>query len=481
MSLPVDESPPVPPTSLWRFTPSGLSGSSSWSQMIDVHGLSEITRPAGGSSTFGGGSAFLLGGYSTNRTSSETSNILGTQPLPGILSYNYSTNTFINNSVAAFNTYGTSEFGEMHFINGMNGHHGLVAAFGGDYSTNIFWNDNGAKLRNFSTIHVYNPATNMWMNQTASGTIPEPRDRFCATGVEGDKGTYEIFIFGGHVASGTGDPEASANPAKQATNILHDEVFVLTIPGFNWQKADYSPSWPRIGHTCNLVGKRQMMVVGGLNPSAITKSALLSQEDPWPNGIGIFDLSEMQWASKYDANASAYITPRVVKNWYETNGGFFPKTWDDPELEEYFTGTTGTTTSPPSSTTSAQSSGSSTVSPTRSSSIGPIVGGVVGGIGGALVIIAFLWFFFRRSKQTRKPGDAYSLHSRDDREPIALASAVEKALPAELPEKSRRPPAEVDGTGRDRKEPWSDTSTMRSPVSPVVEAPTHNGRVELEA
>ena len=404
--------------------------------------------------------------------------MLGNQPLPGILTYDFTRNAFTNNSATSFNTYGTSEFGEMQYININNGKHGLVAAFGGDYSTTTSWKDNGWKLQTFGKIHMYNPDSKTWYNQTASGTIPERRDRFCATGVQGDNGTYEIFIFGGHVPSSSGYPEASVTIADQARNILRDEVFVLTIPGFNWQKAKYSPRWPRMGHTCNVVGNRQMAIVGGLNPSANSKSKLLSQQDPWANGIGIFDLTEMRWKSKYEAQAASYVTPQAVKSWYKRNGGPYPHTWDDPGLEVYFTGNQVTTTPAPlPSTASSPGSSSSAAAAPSNSSTGAIIGGVVGGIGGALIIIAALLFLLRRRGQTGGPEDAFSLHSRDDQAEVSPAKD-EKPLATELPATSKGSIAELSG---DLKIPWSEASTLRSPISPLVEAPNRNGRIELAA
>jgi hypothetical protein len=201
---------------------------------------------------------------------------------------------------------------------------------------------------------MYNPDFKTRYNQRASGTIPETRDRFCATGAQSDNGTYEILVFGGHVPSSSGDPEASATIADQARNVLRDEVFVLTIPGFNWQKAKYSSQWPRMGHTCNVVGYRQMANCGRTQPSASSKLKLLSRKDPWANGIGIFDMTERQWKSKYEAQAASYVTPQVVKSWYKRNGGPYPQTWDDPSLEAYFKGNQVTTTpAPPSSTPSS--------------------------------------------------------------------------------------------------------------------------------
>lgn len=59
-----------------------------------------------------------------------------------------------------------------------------------------------------------------------------------------------------------------------------------------------------------------MLSIGGFNPLDANKDA--TSTDPMPQGLQIFDLTEMTWSSKYDANAAPYTTPQVVKAWYQT-------------------------------------------------------------------------------------------------------------------------------------------------------------------
>ena len=32
--------------------------------------------------------------------------------------------------------------------------------------------------------------------------------------------------------------------------------------------------------------------------------------DPWPQGLGIFDMSAMEWKANYDPEAKAYVSPK---------------------------------------------------------------------------------------------------------------------------------------------------------------------------
>ena len=61
-----------------------------------------------------------------------------------------------------------------------------------------------------------------------------------------------------------------------------------------------------------------MLSIGGLNPLDVNNENSVFSTDPIPQGLQIFDLTEMTWSSKYDANAAPYITPQVVKAWYQT-------------------------------------------------------------------------------------------------------------------------------------------------------------------
>lgn len=167
--------------------------------------------------------------------------------------------------------------------------------------------------------------------------IPNARSRFCSVGTQGDNGTYEIFIYGGHVSSPTGfDPQSSDADAQRHRNVAFDEVIVLSLPGFVWIKANYTATNPRISHACNIAANRQMIITGGLNPASINQSELIQRRDTWIQGAGVFDLRTMQWKDHYNTNAELYTTPDAVKSWYAAND-LFPAKWDDPSIEQLFT------------------------------------------------------------------------------------------------------------------------------------------------
>ena len=97
----------------------------------------------------------------------------------------------------------------------------------------------------------------------------------------------QISLFGG-----------AGNSGIEATLSL-GSVYVLSLPAFNWQQTTYTPQVGRFDHTCN-IKDRQMIVVGGYVNTLADYNANIGKTyvgsvDPWSQGIGVFDLSEMQW------------------------------------------------------------------------------------------------------------------------------------------------------------------------------------------
>jgi len=46
--------------------------------------------------------------------------------------------------------------------------------------------------------------------------------------------------------------------------MLHRDAYVLSLPGFFWKRLPDSTAGGRAGHSCAAVGKRQVLVVGGI-------------------------------------------------------------------------------------------------------------------------------------------------------------------------------------------------------------------------
>ena len=127
------------------------------------------------------------------------------------------------------------------------------------------------------------------------------------------------------------------------------------------------------------------------------------EDEPWPNGLGIFDMTKLDWTNEYDAAAPAYERPNLVSQFYASNSSY-PIEWGDPELESIFTSPNGTaTTNVSGSSSSSSNSGGKMVN--------YVVGGVIGAIA-ALAIFASL-IFWRRCRYKRKEKRSQNLAELD--------------------------------------------------------------------
>jgi len=189
-----------------------------------------------------------------------------------------------------------------------------------------------------------------------------------------------------------------------------------------------------------------MVTIGGLLSGV--KTANLTK-DTLKQGLGIFDLTGLQWRSSYDASAEAYRSPTIVKDDIKTNGQY-PSSWDSKVVEGLFTNKgkwsmsvteswltidIGVDTAPSGSTGGSSSDATETPSPNASSgtssNTGAIVGGVVGGIGG-LVLVGLAIFFFRRRSRKRESASAQYLLQRkqpDFEQPVLNQPELEGTRP----------------------------------------------------
>ena len=108
----------------------------------------------------------------------------------------------------------------------------------------------------------------------------------------------QIFFYGGSAS----DPNQTVVPGAQGA------VYVLTLPAFHWLRTGDTPLYRRNLHSCNVVGSRQMVSVGGKVNMAVGEDKMIP--DPWPQGLGIFDMSAMEWKANYDPEAKAYVSPK---------------------------------------------------------------------------------------------------------------------------------------------------------------------------
>jgi hypothetical protein len=56
-----------------------------------------------------------------------------------------------------------------------------------------------------------------------------------------------------------------------------------------------------------------MLVIGGTQPS---NPLGIAAADPWPSGLGIFDMTTFAWSDRYNPSAAIYEQPDVVRDYY---------------------------------------------------------------------------------------------------------------------------------------------------------------------
>ncbi|CAG9990552.1 unnamed protein product [Clonostachys byssicola] len=282
---------------LWKLLPDG-KGNGTWSSEITT-GIAGVVSTESSAHTVAHGLGFWFGG-STNELTERTSNAaaVGTS-VPGFVSYNFTAKTWTNHTNvpdAVKSPWAASATFVPTF-----GPNGVIALIGGLDSAN------SPVAINFGTIYLMDPVTMVWYSQTVSGAVssslPTRRMDHCVVGVQGDNNTYEIFMYGG----------AKDRSNEEGKGSAFGDVWVLSLPGFVWHRADGAGINPRTHHACVRAGNRQILSIGGVNTS---DSDGMSTKDSLPQGLGIFDMTKMEWKETYDAGAEPYATPEIIKKWY---------------------------------------------------------------------------------------------------------------------------------------------------------------------
>lgn len=101
-----------------------------------------------------------------------------------------------------------------------------------------------------------------------------------------------------------------------------DEVYVLSLPAFRWFRANYTSLSPRMAHTCHATKTRQMILVGGTNPLYSSDYNANGDrggepQDPWDQGIGVFDMTALEFKDSYQSNTDPYEPPSAIQQFYD--------------------------------------------------------------------------------------------------------------------------------------------------------------------
>ncbi|KAH0538838.1 hypothetical protein FGG08_004614 [Glutinoglossum americanum] len=348
-SFPNWQSPTSFQYSLWSFD----TVAKTWAQ-YDVSNASPV-RPSGGAWADAPNLnlAFYLGGKVDNGSQITTGDIGGgiKVGLLGMVVIDTKSQTAKNVSTAGLTGDSPRSRGNLVYVPEF-GDKGILVTLGGSFKSLSDQNDKVVgTLVPMDTIEVFDVASldggksGYWYKQKASGDIPEPRIDACvALASAPDGSSHNIYLYGGRNATG-----------------IFDQIFVLSLPSFTWTKIFEGKS-PRYGMTCHLVGKRQLLTVGGYSSLNLTSGC--DWED---KGVGIYDLSTLIWGSRYFADAKEYTVPTPVVSMI---GGNPPSS----------------STPPPTSTPPSK---------------GAIAGGVIGGVAALSMIVGAIIYFIRRRRGPR--------------------------------------------------------------------------------
>ncbi|OAG41902.1 hypothetical protein AYO21_03905 [Fonsecaea monophora] len=291
------------------------------------------------------------------------------------------------------------------------GNQGFLVVVGGEAPpTQESVYEAGAHMVDMSVITLYDIETGNWYTQTATGAIPPPRSEFCAVGASSRGGArFELFVYGGST-NATFDLNHSSDEG-------YLNVYALSLPAFRWFKSNSTTPVRRACNACTVIGNRQMVSIGGRLPSSL--QAFGSEKDPWPSGLGVFDMTDFEWVDHYDAAAAAYQTPDVIKQYYSER--YQEPDWSDATLASVFAFTPPASSSSDNSTSTDGSSSSSTeqasptpppVVSTKRTNTGAIVGGVVGGVA-LLAIILGLWYWMAVRRRRRARAEFAAMTDKD--------------------------------------------------------------------
>ncbi|PLN83713.1 hypothetical protein BDW42DRAFT_164510 [Aspergillus taichungensis] len=173
------------------------------------------------------------------------------------------------------------------------------------------------------SVSVYDIAEQKWYIQNTTGDIPPQLARFCSVYASAqDDSSHNIYIYGG-------------NDGIDPTEIPSDDVYVLSLPSFEWIKL-YSgvKEHGRSGHRCVKPHPDQMLVLGGLYKN--------KYESLGGGFIQVLNLTTGRFQNTYDpGNLKEYRVPDMVVGRIggSPTGGATktsPKSWTNDSLASVF-------------------------------------------------------------------------------------------------------------------------------------------------
>lgn len=189
------------------------------------------------------------------------------------------------------------------------------------------------------------------------------------------------------------------------------DVYLLSLPAFSWIKLNDSTTQMRASGKCKVIGNRQMLVIGGHDPSS---SNFGTTPDSFANGLGIFDMSNLSWSDGYDPQAPEYLRPSLVNDYYAHKYAIYrikcyyegsshrrstqSPTWNSPQVQSLFeTSAVATTPSTSPSTPPGRPK------PRGHKAVGLIVGVVIGIVVAVSSLLLLGYWLTKRRRRRANP------------------------------------------------------------------------------
>jgi len=168
----------------WVFKPDG-SGGGAWTTRgpANPEAFLGVTRNTQGAQAVCRGKGYYLGGWAGPATDSNLRRIV---PTPGMLVYDLASGGWTNETAPA--VMQTIQEGEA--LCAPFGGGGVLAVVGGLYSSPTDYL--AVRQVAMNEVNIYDPDKKEWHTQATTGDIPDQRSWFCAAGVQGKNGTYEM-------------------------------------------------------------------------------------------------------------------------------------------------------------------------------------------------------------------------------------------------------------------------------------------------
>ncbi|PTU23593.1 hypothetical protein P175DRAFT_0476114 [Aspergillus ochraceoroseus IBT 24754] len=239
------------------------------------------------------------------------------------------------------------------------------------------------------TVSIYDIANDQWYLQNTTGDIPPQLTQFCSVYATASDGTsHNIYIYGGY-------------DGLSPTHIPSDDVYVLSLPSFEWIKlySGDSRTHGRKAHKCVKPYPDRMLVLGG---SSIDPSSCIDM-------IQVFNLNTGRFQDTYNpAQWNTYQVPDLVSGRIggDSTGGATktaPNSWTNSSLAQVFAASYTKTIATwyPYNTTSHNSTPTPVPVPSGGSSGFPAwAGAIIGVLLGLLLIVAAAVFWFLRRRRS---------------------------------------------------------------------------------